>query len=162
MGDARTTAGGASRRGVLLGAGAVGASVVLAGCGGDSGNGGDTDAGGATTGPAATTAPAASSSTAGGASGGFAKTSDIPVGGGKVFAAERVVVTQPAAGTFKGFTTTCTHMACQVESVSGGTINCPCHGSMFSIADGSVKNGPAARPLPAKEIKVEGDEILMA
>jgi nitrite reductase/ring-hydroxylating ferredoxin subunit len=35
----------------------------------------------------------------------------------------------------------CTHQGYIVASVSGGTINCPCHGSKFSIANGSVVNG---------------------
>jgi Rieske Fe-S protein len=157
MGDEQTTTGGANRRSVLLGAGAVGASVVLAGCGGDSGDGGDTGAGGATTGE-----PAATPTAGGGDADAVAKTSDIPVGGGKVFPDRQVVITQPAAGTFKGFTSKCTHQGCTVESVSGGTINCPCHGSMFAVADGSVKGGPAPSPLPAREVTVQGDEITLA
>jgi Rieske Fe-S protein len=160
MGDDEATKGSTSRRAVLLSAGAVGVSVVLAGCGGDSGDSGDTDAGDATTAPAATSGPA-SAPTTGAATEGFAKTSDIPVGGGKVFADQHVVVTQPAAGSFKGFTSTCTHMQCQVESISNGSINCPCHGSRFSVADGSVQSGPATRALPAKEITVKGDQILL-
>jgi Rieske Fe-S protein len=43
--------------------------------------------------------------------------------------------------------------------VSGGTIRCPCHGSQYSIADGSVVNGPAPRPLPAKQVEVVADSI---
>ncbi|WP_438294591.1 Rieske (2Fe-2S) protein [Streptomyces sp. HUAS TT7] len=91
----------------------------------------------------------------------LAKTSDIPVGGGKVFAEQKVVVTQPEAGTFKGFSAICTHQGCTVSSVSGGTINCPCHGSKYRIADASVTNGPAQRPLPAQQITVEKDSILL-
>lgn len=165
MGDDEATIRSASRRAVLLSVGAVGVSVVLAGCGGDSGDGGgagdggETDAGGAAT-PPATSGPAAAPTT-GTAAEGFATTSDIPVGGGKVFADQKIVVTQPAAGSFKGFTSTCTHMQCQVDGISDGSINCPCHGSRFSIADGSVQNGPATRALPAKEITVKGDQILL-
>src|SRR5690349_21611705 len=33
---------------------------------------------------------------------------DIPVGGGKIFEAQQVVVAQPVAGTFKAFTAICT------------------------------------------------------
>jgi Rieske Fe-S protein len=78
--------------------------------------------------------------------------SAVPVGGGTIYAQEQVVVTQPTAGTFKAFSAICTHEGCTVSSVSGGTINCPCHGSKFKIADGSVAHGPAQRPLPAKQI----------
>ncbi|MFE3455501.1 Rieske (2Fe-2S) protein [Nonomuraea sp. NPDC059194] len=89
-------------------------------------------------------------------------TADIPEGGGKVFANKKVVVTQPTAGEFKCFTAVCTHQGCTVASVSNGTINCPCHGSKFNIADGSVANGPAAKPLAEKKINVEGDSISLA
>jgi len=92
----------------------------------------------------------------------LAKTSDIPVGGGKIFKDEKVVVTQPKKGEFKAFSDICTHQGCQVASVSGGTINCPCHGSKFNITDGSVANPPADQPLPEKQIKVNGDSIELA
>ncbi|MER6288365.1 Rieske (2Fe-2S) protein [Streptomyces sviceus] len=92
----------------------------------------------------------------------LAKTSEIPVGGGKIFKDENVVVTQPKKGEFKAFSDICTHQGCQVTSVSGGTINCPCHGSKFNITDGSVANPPANRPLPEKQIKVSGDSIELA
>jgi len=104
----------------------------------------------------------------GGSSGGssgttdLAKTSDIPVGGGKVFKDQKVVVTQPVKGEFKAFSAVCTHQGCTVAKVADGTIDCPCHESRFSIADGAVKGGPAPRPLPAKEITVKGDTITLA
>ncbi|MFK8907819.1 Rieske (2Fe-2S) protein, partial [Streptomyces sp. YS-3] len=91
-----------------------------------------------------------------------AKTADIPQGGGKVFPDQGVVVTQPTAGTFKAFSATCTHQGCMVKDVVGGTINCPCHGSKYAPATGSVTAGPAPRPLPTKTIKVEGDSIKLA
>ena len=68
----------------------------------------------------------------------------------------QLVITQPKAGTFKAFSAICTHQGCTVSTVENGTINCPCHGSQFAIADGSVVNGPAPKPLPAKNIKVSG------
>ena len=80
----------------------------------------------------------------------LARTSDIPVGGGEIFADQGVVVTQPTAGEFKAFGPICTHQGCPVTNVDGGTINCTCHNSRFSIEDGSVKAGPATKPLPAK------------
>lgn len=91
--------------------------------------------------------------------GSLAKTADIPVGGGKIFESDGVVVTQPSAGRFVGFSAVCTHAGCTVASVSGGTINCACHGSKFNIADGSVAHGPAAQPLPAVKITVAQGQI---
>ncbi|MEN8653136.1 Rieske (2Fe-2S) protein [Streptomyces sp. 21So2-11] len=89
----------------------------------------------------------------------LARTSEILVGGGRVFGAEKVVVTQPAAGTFKAFSAVCTHQGCLVKTVEGGTINCPCHGSKFRVADASVAGGPAPKPLAARRIAVESDSI---
>ncbi|ELP66705.1 Rieske (2Fe-2S) protein [Streptomyces turgidiscabies] len=92
----------------------------------------------------------------------LATTADIPVGGGKIFKDEQVVVTQPKDGEFKAFTSICTHQQCPVANVEGGTINCTCHGSKFNIADGSVANPPAARPLAEKKITVTGNSIRLA
>lgn len=79
---------------------------------------------------------------------------DIPVGGGKVFLDQKVVVTQPAKGKFKAFSAVCTHVGCVCNVVANGTINCPCHGSTFKITNGAVVTGPAETPLPRKKIKV--------
>jgi Rieske Fe-S protein len=89
----------------------------------------------------------------------LARTSDIPVGGGKIFADQETVITQPAAGTFHAFTAICTHMGCTVGTVANGLITCPCHGSEYSITDGSVKRGPAPSPLATKRLTVNGGEI---
>ena len=91
----------------------------------------------------------------------LAAVADIPVGGGKIFADQRVVVTQPSAGEFKAFSATCTHRQCVVSEVRNGTINCACHNSSFKISDGSVVTGPATRPLPAATVKVENDKIVV-
>ena len=151
--------GGSSRRTLLLGTGAVGMTALLAACG-DSDDGDD----GTTNQPAAsaTTGGADPTADGGGAGAGFAKTSAIPVGGGAIFAAQKVVVTQPAAGEFKAFSSTCTHAGCQLADVSNGTINCGCHGSKFALDTGEPKNGPASRPLAAKQITVSGEDISLA
>jgi Rieske Fe-S protein len=92
----------------------------------------------------------------------LALTSDVPVGGGKILADKKIVITQPRAGSFEAFTAVCTHQGCTVSSVSGGTINCPCHGSKFGIANGSVVTGPAASALAPVSIKVQGTSIVQA
>jgi Rieske Fe-S protein len=90
-----------------------------------------------------------------------AATDDIPVGGGRVFPELRVVVTQPVAGEFHGFGIVCTHDGCELNSVTGGTINCPCHGSRFALTDGSVVRGPARTGLRTEKVTVDGDRILL-
>jgi Rieske Fe-S protein len=109
--------------------------------------------------------PSQAESSGGGGGGGadaLASTSDIEVGGGRIFSDEQVVVTQPSEGEFRAFSTTCTHQGCPVQSVSDGTINCDCHGSKFSIEDGSPEGGPATSPLEEVGITVEGDSIVLA
>lgn len=159
-----------TRRNVFAAAGGVGLAAVLTACGSDSDSG--SAAGAPSSGAAAPDAPSqapsddgSSSAASGDAGSGGAplgKTADIPVGGGKVFADQKVVVTQPTAGAFKGFSAVCTHQGCVVADVSNGLINCPCHGSKYHVADGSVANGPATAPLPAKQVAVSGDTVSLA
>jgi len=144
-----------TRRAALAGAGVAGLAATLAACGGGSG-------GGSVAAPAGHSASAKAANGGGsGSSASLASTSEIPVGGGKVFPAEKVVVTQPAAGEFKGFSAVCTHLQCLVDQVAGGTIDCPCHGSQFSVKNGSVVTGPATSPLPAQSITVAGGQITL-
>ncbi|GGX35777.1 hypothetical protein GCM10010297_66280 [Streptomyces malachitofuscus] len=136
-----------TRRTVLL---ATGAAALAAGCGSDDGDGGG---GGTTSDTAAPDAPAGQV---------LVSTADVPVGGGTVLKDEKIVVTQPGEGDFKAFSAICTHQNCLVADVADGTINCTCHGSRFRIADGSVEQGPATRPLPEEQITVEGNSIRRA
>ncbi|NDU71051.1 Rieske 2Fe-2S domain-containing protein [Actinomadura sp. DSM 109109] len=141
---------GGTRRGLLIGAGLAGVAGLAAACGesGDGGSGGDSGGSGDGGGAGAGTA--------------LASVSEIPVGGGKVFEDAKVVVCQPREGEFTAFSAACTHRGCSVGSVSGGTINCPCHGSKFKITDGSVASPPADEPLAQKKVTVEGGKITLA
>lgn len=146
----------ATRRTVLLGAGLAGTAGLLAGC---------------------STAPVAYDSNeagvvkdnepptpgSGSGSGGIllAAAADIPVGGGVIFPGDKVVVTQPTAGQFIAFSAFCTHVACMLGKVAGGTIDCPCHGSTFKITNGAPVTGPATRPLPQVPIAVKDGKIML-
>ena len=151
-----------SRRALLAGVG-VTCAAMLAGCTThDASNGGSAPAAGGTAASAGGGAPAAGSSAATGSAlpaGALAATSQVPDGGGKIIDGKNIVITQPQSGSFRAFTAICTHEGCIVNNVSNGTINCPCHGSKFSIKDGSVVHGPAPSPLAAIAIKVEGTSI---
>jgi Rieske Fe-S protein len=127
---------------------------MLAGCTThDANNGGSTPATSRTATSASGSAPATAAASA------LAATSQVPDSGGKIIDGKNIVITQPESGSFKAFSAICTHEGCIVNNVSNGTINCPCHGSKFSIKDGSVVNGPAPSPLASIAIKVEGTSI---
>jgi Rieske Fe-S protein len=142
-----------SRQKVLLGAGLGLVTAVVAAC---STYGKKPEA--ASESSATTAAPATSGGTAGAAAKALAKTTDVPVGSGVIVG--DIVVTQPTAGDFKGFSSKCTHKGCTLDKVADGTIDCPCHGSKFNL-DGTVANGPAAKPLETENITVQGDTIVL-
>jgi len=104
--------------------------------------------------PSATSTPSESADA-------FAQASEIEVGGGTIYPDEQIVITQPSQGEFRCFSAVCTHQGCIVSGVSDGNILCECHGSAFSIADGSVVNGPATQPLAKEQITVRGDAITL-
>ena len=159
----------ATRRGVLAGVGLVGLAGAITACGASSSSSTAAAVPPATTPAAAGSAPASSAAAAGSsaaassapAANALAATSQIPVGSGKIFPGPKVVVTQPTAGEYKAFSAVCTHMGCIVSQISNGTIDCPCHGSQYSITTGDVVAGPAPRPLPAEQFKVSGDSIFL-
>jgi Rieske Fe-S protein len=154
----------ATRRGVLAGAGLVGLAGAISACSSATSSSSAGSALPASGAAGASAAGTASGSTGSGSAGKnvLAATTDIPVGGGKVFSGQQIVVTQPEAGQFRAFSAVCTHMQCLVDQVANGTIDCPCHGSEFSVKDGSVVQGPATKPLPTESIKVNGNEITLA
>ena len=151
------TTEGITRRQTMTAAAALGAGVpLLAACG--------SSTGGAGSGSSGTDGSGSGGSGSGGGKGSAGKTlgpsADVPVGGGKIYADERVVVTQPSQGDFKGFSAVCTHQGCLLADVAEGTINCNCHGSRFSIKDGSVAVGPATSPLPEVNVNVKGGKVI--
>ncbi|WP_298755029.1 Rieske (2Fe-2S) protein, partial [uncultured Nocardioides sp.] len=131
----------------------------LAACGGD--DSAATDPSGAS-GASGSGSPSAAGSEAAGPAEPFASTADVPVGSGAVFPDEGLVVTQPTEGEFVGFSITCTHQGCPVDSVSDAGISCPCHGSIFDLSSGAPTAGPATSPLGSVSLTVDGDEISRA
>lgn len=150
-----------SRRRVLAGATVGGLALpLLAACGGGG------SAGGSAGDPAPATGGGGKNQQVSGVET-LVASSDVPVGGGVVLDSQNVVVTQPKQGTFEGFSATCTHEGCILANVASGTINCGCHGSQFSITDGSNVAGPNGTPagsvgaLPRRPVKVKGPNIVL-
>lgn len=163
---------GTSRRTVLRTAGLValvgGGGAALAACS----SADTTSTPAATTGTSTSPSAAASTSASAGASsssstsaaapsGPSVAAAEVPVGGGVILPDAAYVVTQPEKGTYKAFSKICTHQGCPVNLVTNGQIVCNCHGSHFSITDGSVVSGPAKSPLPEAKTTVSGGKVVI-
>lgn len=56
---------------------------------------------------------------------------------------------------------TCTHKGCTVAwKTNKKLFVCPCHDAEFAV-DGKVVEGPAKKPLPIYQAKIEGDAVLV-
>lgn len=55
----------------------------------------------------------------------------------------------------------CSHRGCSLSDgeVEGEEIVCGCHGSRFSLRDGSVRNGPASAPQPAFQVRITDERV---
>jgi len=135
------------RRTVLRGVAVIGAGAALTACGGGGGGADSSSAGD----EPKSEAPAAGTS--------LGKASEVPVGSGKIYTDEKVVVTQLAEGDFKAYSAVCTHMGCVVSSLDKSEIHCGCHGSAYSIKDGSVVKGPAPKALAAEKVTDESGTL---
>jgi nitrite reductase/ring-hydroxylating ferredoxin subunit len=144
----RTVVGG------LLGLG-IGAPMLVA-CGSDDSDSGEGSGNGESGGGSGN-----GESGGGAASGSIGKASDVPVGGAKIFAAEKVLVSQPTEGEFKAFSTVCTHRQCVITKLDGDEIECGCHFSRFSVEDGSVAKGPAEESLEELTVTVQGQDLVL-
>ena len=147
-----------ARRTVLRAAGLLGltgaGAAALSACAEESGGSPSAAPAASETSAATTPSPTAdttsrepSASTAEAPTGPSVATSKVPVGGGVILENADYVVTQPSKGKYKAFSKICTHQGCPVASVGDGVIHCNCHGSEYSIEDGSVTNPPATKGL---------------
>jgi nitrite reductase/ring-hydroxylating ferredoxin subunit/uncharacterized membrane protein len=55
----------------------------------------------------------------------------------------------------------CSHRGCSLHEgeLRGDTVVCPCHGSTFRLADGSIVKGPATSPQPAFDVRASGGNV---
>ena len=72
-----------------------------------------------------------------------------------------VIVAQPSEGQYKAYSPVCTHQGCQLQVQDSNRIVCPCHGSEFATADGSVLHGPAETPLKTYSVQVKDGRIFV-
>lgn len=140
------------RRVVLGGLVATGATITLAACAAEPK-------------PAETTPPSATVETETEAATGeilLGNADEVMVGSGKKFMVDEmltILVTQPKAGDYRGFSATCTHSGCIVNGVEDGQIACGCHGARFNVETGAVEAGPARTALGRITIELRGSEL---
>ncbi|MFE0178220.1 ubiquinol-cytochrome c reductase iron-sulfur subunit [Streptomyces sp. NPDC059002] len=84
----------------------------------------------------------------------------VPVGGGKIYRKQRVVVSRSAEGDYRAYQAVCTHAGCTLDKVERQVGVCPCHGSHFDVMTGKVLRGPAAEPLPPVPLWVSGGRLM--
>ena len=67
-------------------------------------------------------------------------------------------------GRYVAFETWCTHEECPLGDgwLEGEAIRCACHGSLFSLVDGAVLDGPAVDPITVVNAVVAADGRLLA
>jgi Rieske Fe-S protein len=89
---------------------------------------------------------------------------DIPVGAVKIISYPNdehpCFLLHPSEGTFLAFSRLCTHAACPIfYRPEQHVFACPCHGGVFSAADGSVLDGPPPKPLPRVILELRGEDL---
>ncbi|HEU4719592.1 MAG TPA: Rieske (2Fe-2S) protein [Bacteroidia bacterium] len=70
-----------------------------------------------------------------------------------------ILLVKKSDGTFTALLMQCTHQE-QPLTVSGNTINCSAHGSMFDL-DGNVTHAPATRALTKYIAAQEGEQVII-
>ncbi len=59
------------------------------------------------------------------------------------------------------YSLSCTHAGCKVGTPDDThTMNCPCHGSAYNAADGSVTHGPARKSLVGIKLEVKDGAVM--
>jgi len=93
-----------------------------------------------------------------------ASTGEIPEGKmKKVTVGSQQVLVVNLKGKYYAIGNVCTHVGGPLDRgvLLGQEVQCPLHGSHFDVTNGQVKRGPAMRPEPVYDVKVENGSILV-
>ena len=95
-----------------------------------------------------------------------AKLDEIPDGGIKqVVAHGDLVGLYRVGGDVYAINDICTHEETELSEgefdIDDMEVECPLHGSRFSVVDGSVRILPATKPVSTYPVKIEGDLVMV-
>ena len=93
-----------------------------------------------------------------------AKTTDIPVGTGKVVeVGGKQLAVFNCEGAFYAVDNTCVHRGGPLGegSLSGTTVMCPWHGWEYDVTTGACQTNPAAK-VQQFDVKVDGDDLFVS
>ena len=95
----------------------------------------------------------------------IAATEELAVGGVKLFAypttEDPCILVRTGSDSYVAYSQKCTHLSCAVYyAKEENRLECPCHQGFFSIADGSVLQGPPQRALPRVALEMKGGQLL--
>ena len=93
-----------------------------------------------------------------------ASASEIPDGKmKKVIVGSQQVLVANVKGKYYAIGNVCTHLGGPLDKgiLEGHEVECPLHRSHFDVTNGQVKRGPAMRPEPVYEVKIESGSILV-
>jgi len=90
---------------------------------------------------------------------------EIPIGGVKLFsyptAEDPCILVRTGDASYVAYSQKCTHLSCAVYySKEQNRLECPCHQGFFSVADGSVLQGPPQRALPRIVVEQSGGQLI--
>jgi Rieske Fe-S protein len=90
---------------------------------------------------------------------------ELPVGGVKTFAyptkENPCILVRTGADSWAAYSQKCTHLSCAVYYArEENRLECPCHQGFFSIADGSVLQGPPQRSLPRVTLEKKDGQLI--
>jgi len=93
-----------------------------------------------------------------------ASTSEIPDGKmRKVLVGSQQVLVANVKGKYYAIGNVCTHLGGPLDKgiLEGHEVECPLHRSHFDVTNGQVKRGPAMKPEPVYDVKIESGSILV-